>query len=119
MTNNTLEKSHGTRFRVPRKSKKAQTALFNRTATSNQMRRLRRMWVMSLLRWNNIRDVAMHVALGDTITLRLREIQERRTGVKKNRGTLPYVVEVFAARPLARLPFLTRRDRKSDDVVAA
>jgi hypothetical protein len=119
MTNNRMEKSHGTPFRVPRKSKKAQTALFNRTATANQMRRLRRMWVMSPLRWDNIRRVAMHVALGDTITLRLCEIQERRTGVKKNRRTLPYVVEVFAARPIARLPLLTRRDRKTDDVVAA
>jgi hypothetical protein len=75
--------SAGTRFRLPRKSKKAQTKFFQDMEsadrlTANEWRRLRRCWVLAPTGWRTIRKVAAHVAMGDTRTCRLRERDARR-----------------------------------------
>ncbi len=68
----------GTRYRLPRKVKKARTARYAGTMTAKQRRLLRRCSVMQPLGWKGVRRHNAHVAMGDTSTCKRREREERR-----------------------------------------
>lgn len=70
----------GTRFRVPRKVKKAMRKFWSFNNTPKEMRWIRRCWVMPPHRWSGVRKRNAHVAMGDTTTARLREKRGRRYG---------------------------------------
>jgi hypothetical protein len=67
--------SSGTRYRLPRKVKKAQAAYFAGTVTAKQLRLLRRCLVIG--GWKTVRRQNAHVAMGDTSTARQRERRDR------------------------------------------
>jgi hypothetical protein len=72
--------SRGTSFRVPRKTKKAKAAFFRNQwdgsgrVTPRQWTLLKRCW---FVRGSRPRKNALHVAMGDTSALRIREREER------------------------------------------
>lgn len=68
----------GSRFRLPRRVKKARSAYYAGHATEGQLRLLRRCLVMKPLGWKSVRRRNAHVAMGDTTTSRLRERQHRK-----------------------------------------
>ena len=64
----------GTRYRIPRRVKKARTRLHAGTATLNDKRLLARcLCLVSMGGWKAVRRHNAHVAMGDTTTCRLRE----------------------------------------------
>ena len=67
----------GTRYRLPRKVKKAREARYRGTLTPKQHRWLSRCSVMQPLGWRGVRHANAHVAMGDTTTMRRREQRER------------------------------------------
>lgn len=76
-------RSRGTRYRIPRRSKKARAAFHaQRSLTARQWRLLGRMLVMRPLGWRGVRHGNAHVAMGDTTTLRSRERATRRDEVR-------------------------------------
>jgi hypothetical protein len=68
--------SSGTRYRLPRKVKKAQAAYYGGTVTAKQLRLLRRCLVIG--GWKTVRRQNAHVAMGSTVTARTWEKVERK-----------------------------------------
>jgi len=68
----------GTRFRIPRKVKKALAARWRAAGPTPKQRRLAgRCSVMAPHGWRGVRRRNAHVAMGDTSTCRRRERDER------------------------------------------
>lgn len=69
---------HGTRYRIPRKVKKAFAAvIYRHDGTPKQRALVGRCCVIAPLGWRGVRKGNVHVAMGDTTTARHREARER------------------------------------------
>jgi hypothetical protein len=68
----------GTRYRIPRKVKSAMRAYHAGRTTAKQRRLLHRCWVRAPHGWRSVRKGNLHVAMGDTSTLRCRERHARQ-----------------------------------------
>ena len=69
----------GSKYRVPRKFKKARMALYRGRSTEKQRKILCRAIVMrSMGGWARVRKTNMHVAMGDTSSIRRRIRDGRR-----------------------------------------
>ena len=89
--------SRGTRFRIPRKSAKAQSKLYRvglKGLTTGERRRLHRMLCLSPFKWTTVRRVAAHVAMGDTTGCRRREVRERAYAAADSRWTRGSVLPI-------------------------